>query len=136
VFDRSPPLRLQQLAIIEDREEMPQSAALLLLLPARQLAEVGLPEPKAGLMQHLPCFVRGDAHRLPDLSIAQALQLAQEQKAPLASGQPADGLQHLLAHDSPLQTSLLGFSIVCHVRHSCHRLLDDRRHNNVTLFCL
>jgi hypothetical protein len=86
-------------------------------------------------MQHLPCFVRGDAHHLPYLGIAQALQLAQEEKAPLASGQAADRLQHLLADVSPLQASLLGFSIVCHVRRPCHRLLDDRRHNNVTLFC-
>jgi hypothetical protein len=87
-------------------------------------------------MQHLPHFVRGDAHRLPDLGIAQAFQLAQQEKAPLASGQAADGLQYLLADVSPLQASLLGFTVVCHERRSCHRLLDDRRHNNVTLFCL
>jgi hypothetical protein len=87
-------------------------------------------------MQHLCQLARGDARRFPDLGIAQALQLAQEQKAPLALGQAADRLQHLLANVSSLQTGLLVSSIVCHVRGSCHRVLDDRRHNNVTLFGL
>jgi hypothetical protein len=85
-------------------------------------------------MQHLCQLARGDAHRFPYLGIAQALQLAQKEKTPLAFRQAADGLQHLLANVSPLQAGLLSFPIVRHVRRSRHRLLDDRRHNNVTLF--
>jgi hypothetical protein len=136
MFDRFPSPLAQQLAIIEGRKEIPQAAALPPLLSTPNLTGVGLPEPQASPMQHFPHSVRGDAHHLADLSIAQALQLAQEEKAPLTSGQAADGLQHLLADVSPLQASLLGFAIVCHVRRPCHRLLDDRRHNNVTLVCL
>lgn len=107
-------LQPEQFIIVEGRLEMSQMAALLLALLALDLAEIGSPESLAGLMEHLPNRVRGDAHLLRDQSIAQALQLTQEENTPLPFGQTTDGLQNPLANVILLQAGLLGFFIPCH----------------------
>jgi hypothetical protein len=106
-------LQPEQFPIVEGREEMAQTTLLLALL-ALHLAEVGSPESLSGLMEHSGNRLRGDAHLLPDQSIAQALKLTQEENTPLPSGQAPDRLQHPLAGVILLQVSLLVFFIRCH----------------------
>ena len=106
-------LQPEEFAIVEGREEMAQTTPLPTLF-VLHLAEVGSPESLPGLMEHLGNRLRGDAHLLPDQSIAQALELTQEEKTPLPSGQAADRLQHPVADVILLQASLLEFFIRCH----------------------